>query len=375
MILIGYPRTFWHVETLSDGCGFALLKMVDGDLRMNKEADLENVPREPIASLLSSCLYWVIPLAGCMFALACGTPPRPAVSGHAVSAGELLLLDREGQPVDVGEPMWEDALYYHENNISTPYTGPIEASYTNGNKRMLAFVRKGRLDGSSIIWFENGAKEQFNIIYQSGDVDAFKEYDENGTLLAEYPKPPPVSVGSTNASPTSPGTNDVKMSLLELRGALIYHVDEMIFAFTGTAIEQWPDGTLKKREIFLDGEHHGSVKWWHKNRKPWYSATYKSGLPEGKVEAWRPDGTREYIYTWEDGFPSSKVSYAPDDTESGRVMNDSGTLIYFHPNGKKKLEEVYEGNILAPAKQIWYDENGLQIDPPPNPPGIPSPSN
>ena len=343
---------------------------------MNKEADQENVPRESVAPLLPLCLLWAVPLTGILFALACGTPPRPAVP-----AGELFLLNEERQHVNVGEPLWEEALYYHEENNATPYTGPIEATYTNGSKHMLAFVRKGRLDGSSIIWFEKGGQEQKNIIYKSGAIDAFKEYDEKGTLLVEYPKPPippvgPTNVVVTNSPPTTtPGTNDVRMSLLELRDAQIYHMDEMIFPFTGTAIEQWPDGTLKKRETFLDGEHHGWVKWWNKNGKPWYSATYKNGLPEGKVEAWRPDGTREYIYTWEDGFPSSKVSYAPDGTESGRVTNDSGTLIYFHPNGKKKLEEVYEGNILTPAKEIWYDENGLQIDPPSNPPGIPSPSN
>lgn len=344
---------------------------------MNKEADQENVPRESVTPKLPVCLMWVVPLTGILFALACGAPPRPAVP-----AGQLLLLDKNRQLVNVGEPLWEDALYYYEENNATPYTGPIEAAYTNGNKRMLAFVRKGRLDGSSIIWFEEGGQEQKNITYVSGTIDAFKEYDEKGTLLVEYPEsvlPPvgPTNVVVTNSPPitTPPGTNDVRMSLLELRGAQIYHVDEMIFPFTGTAIEQWPDGTLKKRETFSEGEHHGSVKWWHKNSKPWYSATYKNGLPEGKVEAWRPDGSREYIYTWEDGFPSGKVSYAPDGAESGRVVNDAGTLIYFHPNGKKKMEEVYEGNILAPAKQIWYDENGIQIDPTPNPSEIPSPNN
>jgi len=350
-------------------------KWLKGGFRMNKEADLENVPRESIAPSLPLCLLCVVPLTGILFALACGTPPRPAVP-----AGELLLLNDKGQSVNVGEPLWEDALYYHEENNATPYTGPIEAAYTNGNKRMLAFVRKGRLDGSSIIWFENGGQEQLNIVYKSGAIGAFKEYDENGTLLVEYPEPTltpvgPTNVVSTNTPPTSSGTNDVRMSLLELRGAQIYHVDEMIFPFTGTAIEQWQAGSIKKRETFLDGEHHGSVKWWHKNGKPWYNATYKNGLPEGKVEAWRPDATREYIYTWVDGFPSSKVTYAPDDTESGRVTNDAGTLIYFHPNGKKKLEEVYEGNILAPARQIWYDENGIQIDPTLNPSVIPSPNN
>ena len=343
---------------------------------MNKEADLENVPRGPVSFPLSSCLFCVIPLAGLLFALACGTPPRPARFGSAVPAGELLLLDHKGLPIVVGEPRWEDALYFHESDISTPYTGPIEANYTNGNKRMLAFVRKGRLDGSSIIWFKGGAKEQFNIIYQSGDVDAFKEYDENGTLLVEYPKPPPISVVTTNASPTPPGTNDVKMSLLELRGALIYHVDEMIFAFDGTAIEQWSNGIVKKREEFKEGQHHGSVKWWFEDGSPWYSAAYNNGLPEGRVEAWRPDGTREYVYTWTDGLPSSRITYAPDGvTESGRVGEDGfGTLIYYHPNGKKKLEEVYEGD-LSPAKQIWCDENGLEIDPPSEPPEVLSPSN
>ena len=210
-MLAGYPCMFRRVETLSDGCGVASLRIADGDCRMNKEADLENVPRESAAPSLPPCLLWVVPLTGILFALACGAPPRPAVP-----AGELLLLNDRGQLVTVGEPLWGDALYYHEENNATPYTGPIEAAYTNGSKRMLAFVRKGRLDGSSIIWFENGGREQLNIVYKSGAIDAFKEYDKNGTLLVEYPEPPPTPVGSTNVvstttPPTPPGTNDVRM--------------------------------------------------------------------------------------------------------------------------------------------------------------------
>ena len=328
---------------------------------MDKESSLQNVTREPSKPALPWCLSWAVPLAGLMFALACGSPTRPAVP-----AGKLQLLDAQGQPVAVGNVGWEDALYYHEDDSSTPYTGPIEASYTNNGKHLLAFVRKGQLDGSSIIWFENNVQEQWDIVYQSGRIEAFKEYDQNGTVVVEYPLP--TIPGSTNTPPIQPGTNDVNMVQLELRGAFIYHVDEMIFPYTGTAIERWEDGTLKKRETFEEGQHHGSVKWWHANGKPWYSATFLTGLPEGRVEAWRADGTREYVYIWQDNFPESKVTYAPDGSESGRVENDAGTLIYYHPNGNKKLEEVYEGNILAPASRIWYDETGAQTDPPPQPP-------
>ncbi len=304
-----------------------------------------------------------------LFAFACGTPPAPAIP-----AAKLQLLNDQGQPVDVGDAGWETALYYHETDPTTPYTGPIEASYTNGNKRLLAYVKKGRLDGESIVWFAENEREQWMIDYRSGRIEAFKEYDQNGTLVVEYPESPGVTnIASTNGPPQPPGTNDIRLSLLELRGALIYHVDEMIFPFTGTAVELWTDGTLKKRETFEEGEHHGSLKWWHANGKPWYSATYQRGLPDGRVEAWREDGTREYVYTWQDSFPASKITYAPDGTESGRVENDMGTLIYYHPNGNKKLEETYEGNILSPSKQVWFDENGLQIDPPPTPPPLAPP--
>jgi len=344
--------------------------MADGGLSMNKDADLENVTRESAAPTLPFCLFWMIPLAGFLFAVACGTPPQ-------VTAGELLLLDNQGQPVAVGEPLWEKALYYHEDDNATPYTGPIEATYTNGGKRMLAFVRNGQLDGSSVVWFEDSNQEQWNIKYESGSISGFKKYDENGALLAEYPEPSSTNVVTTNTPPIPPGTSDVKLSMLEFGGQFSLRDKEgFLVEFSGTAIEQWPNGKLKKRETFNEGEHNGSVEWWHENGKQWYSATYIDGLPEGRVEAWRPDGTREYVYTWEDGFPSSKFTYASDGTKSGTgVENDVGTLIYFHPNGNKKLEEVYEGNILAPSKQIWYDENGKQIDPPPKPPEVSSPGN
>ncbi|MDP7009762.1 MAG: hypothetical protein QF685_00135 [Verrucomicrobiota bacterium] len=359
MILAGFPFTVPHVETLSDGCGVASLKMADGDFRMNKEADLENVPGESVAPLLPSCLFWMIPLASSLFALACGTPPLPAVS-----AGELLLLYK-GQPVTVDDEHWKEALYYHENDNATPYNGIIEATYTNGSPRMQGKVRNGRLEGPSIVWYEGGGqdrtKERLNIVYKFGRICSYKEYyEENGTLKMDL------------------YADAEKLSKLEFGGTFtLRDSDGLPIAFSGTAIEQWPDGCLKKQEAFMGGQHHGSSEWWHENGKQWYSATYENGFPVGKVEAWRPDGTREYVYTWTDGLPSSKITYAPDGvTESGRVGEDEkGTLIYYHPNGQKKLEEVYEGNILAPAKKIWYDESGLRINPPSNPPGIPSPSN
>ncbi|SVD76874.1 uncharacterized protein METZ01_LOCUS429728, partial [marine metagenome] len=96
---------------------------------MNKEADLENVPGEPAAPSLPLCLLWMISLAISLLALACGTPPLPAVS-----AGELLLLYK-GQPVTVDDEHWKEALYYQEDDNATPYTGIIEATYTNGSPR------------------------------------------------------------------------------------------------------------------------------------------------------------------------------------------------------------------------------------------------
>jgi antitoxin component YwqK of YwqJK toxin-antitoxin module len=333
---------------------------------MDKESSLQNVTREPAKPALPWCLSWAVPLAGLMFALACGSPTRPAVP-----AGKLQLLDAQGQPVAVGNVGWEDALYYHEDDNAIPYTGPIEASYTNNTKHMLAFVREGRLDGSSIIWFDNNDQEQWNIVYQSGRIEAFKEYDQNGTVVVEYPLPTipgSTNVANTNTPPITSGTNEVSLAQLQLRGAVFCFVGQLLpIAFNGTAIERWEDGTIKKRETFEEGQHHGLVEWWHTNGKPWFRATFQNGLPEGRVEAWREDGTREYVYVW-NGLPESRITYAPDGTESGRVENDTGTLIYYHPNGTKKLEEVYEGNPLAPSKRIWYDETGMQIDPPPQPP-------
>ena len=331
---------------------------------MNKDADLENVTRESAAPTLPFCLFWIIPVAGLLFAVACGTPPQ-------VTAGELLLLDNQGQPVAVGGPLWEKALYYHEDDNATPYTGPIEATYTNGGKRMLAFVRNGRLDGSSVIWFENGGQEQ-RIDYKAGNITAFKKYDQNGSVIDQHPELSTPPDGSNTLPPDT-----VKLSMLEFGGRFSLRDSEGFrVEFNGVAIEQWPNGAMKRQENFKAGQHHGSVEWWHENGKQWYSATYIDGMPEGRVEAWRPDGNREYVYTWDDGFPSSKFTYALDGTKSGTgVENDVGTLIYFHPNGNKKLEEVYEGNILTPSKQIWYDENGKQVDPPSNPPEVSSPGN
>ena len=69
-----------------------------------------------------------------------------------------------------------------------------------------------------------------------------------------------------------------------------------------------------------------------------------------------------------------KVTFAPDGTESGRMENGMGKLIFYHPNGRKRLEEFYVDSRLTRA--ITWDEGGKQIADldfsPPSPPNPPN---
>ena len=54
------------------------------------------------------------------------------------------------------------------------------------------------------------------------------------------------------------------------------------------------------------------------------------------------------------------TTWTASNQQNGQVLDGTGTLIYLHPNGQKRLEETYaEGGLTATQ---WWDDQGNAVE-------------
>jgi antitoxin component YwqK of YwqJK toxin-antitoxin module len=122
---------------------------------------------------------------------------------------------------------------------------------------------------------------------------------------------------------------------------------------------------LKREEPVISGRHHGTVTWWYRNGKKQFEAEYVSGEPEGRTVWYRetqkgaPDST-EYEGFWTNGELTQATTWDANNVQTGQVVDGNGTLTFHHPNGQKRMEEVYTSGKLTGNK--FWDEEGKPVE-------------
>ena len=273
-----------------------------------------------------------------------------------------------------------------------PYTGRVILE-NNGTQILLAYINRGRLAETGTLWNDTGELVLAENHYDElGYPAQAKEWDASGQLIAQRPQVDP-------KQPTlPPGVQQLPAGAIlvtdsEVRGEFIYQraddallekLNEQVQAatdpdertrlqgellqaqlaaatrFNGTVFEFWDkDRTKKKREEpVVIGKHEGTVIWWYENGQKQFEAEYLKGIPQGRTAWYREDGSLEYEGFWHDDNGTPKLERATTwdatDAQSGQVTAGNGTLVYFHPNGQKRLEETFTNGLLS-ASSFWDD--------------------
>lgn len=165
--------------------------------------------------------------------------------------------------------------------------------------------------------------------------------------------------------------NALLASRVRVGGELIYDrldPSEFPFPFEGTVVEFFDrERFLKKREEPVKtGKHNGTVRWWYRHKganglqQLRFEAEYVNGDPEGSTVWYRADGSTEYEGFWTGGLLERATSWDATGAQSGQVVDSSGTLTFFHPNGQKRLEETFTDGKLSGSK--FWDEEGNEIE-------------
>jgi len=277
---------------------------------------------------------------------------------------------------------------------SEPYTGRVILQKEENIRTLVAFINKGRLTEVGTLWDSNGtqllARSQYDGL---GITERAKEWDSNGTLIAEKKPPEPDPSLLSGIQPIPEGA--ILVSQSQVRGEFIYkraddskieNLESQIenatnpaektrlegellnlqlaagTPFTGTVVEFWDEKrTQNKREEPVQvGKHNGTVTWWYENGKKQFEAEYLKGVPQGRTAWYREDETMEYEGFWENDKLLRASTWDATNQKTGDVTAGNGTLIYFHPNGQKRLEETFANGDLTATK--WWDEEGNEVE-------------
>ena len=273
-----------------------------------------------------------------------------------------------------------------------PYTGRVILE-NNATQILVAYINRGRFAETGTLWNDTGELVLAENHYDElGYPTRAKEWDEDGQLIAQRPQVDPTQ-------PTlPPGVQPLPIGAIlvadsEVRGEFIYQraddallekLNQQIEAatdpdestrlqgellqaqlaaatpFNGTVLEFWDkDRTMKKREEpVVIGKHEGTVIWWYENGQKEFEAEYLKGIPQGRTAWYREDGSLEYEGFWQDDNGTPKLQRASTwdatDAQSGQVIDGNGTLVYFHSNGQKRMEETFTNGLLT-ASSFWDD--------------------
>ena len=279
-----------------------------------------------------------------------------------------------------------------------PYTGRVILE-NNGTQILVAYINRGRLAETGTLWNDTGELVLAENHYDElGYPAQAKEWDEDGQLIAQRPQ-------VDHTQPTLPPgvqplpTGAILVADSEVRGEFIYQraddallekLNQQIEAatdpdestrlqgellqaqlaaatpFNGTVLEFWDkDRTKKKREEpVVIGKHEGTVIWWYENGQKEFEAEYLKGIPQGRTAWYREDGSLEYEGFWQDDNGTPKLQRASTwdatDAQSGQVIDGNGTLVYFHSNGQKRMEETFTNGLLSAS--LFWDDMGEPVE-------------
>jgi antitoxin component YwqK of YwqJK toxin-antitoxin module len=147
------------------------------------------------------------------------------------------------------------------------------------------------------------------------------------------PEPTDVVQVSSNAPPETPApspattgaSSKALLNELVMRDGLVYLKGDTA-PYTG--------------ELKLVDPHTGKLK---------FLLNYKNGRRHGRFEEWFNRTQRRAVAEWQDGKITSATSWKLDGTEGSRVVNGSGTLMLFRPDGTRESEKTYRNGVQVPG--------------------------
>ena len=134
--------------------------------------------------------------------------------------------------------------------------------------------------------------------------------------------------------------------------------------FTGTAIDQFPNGKKKMNVPIKNGKIHGSVKEWAQNGKKIYEADYENGLQTGMERQWYANGNKKLEIPYSSGLTNGVcIEWFKNKQKKseGRFVNgkEEGEHQWWYDNGKTDELVFYKNGLTEGTVRSWH-RNGQE---------------
>ena len=283
--------------------------------------------------------------------------PPPGINKGNADNSQNEVKKQKGIKFDELEQ--REGVHYLKGS-DKPYKGKFFSLYKNGQKKIEANMKDGKINGLAFGWHENGKKMQevkwnegkaegsATWWYESGQKKlsgTFKEgkrhglwtwWDEKGQKQNElrYVKGEEVFEG-------------VNIDELELRdiGSEIFYLKGSDTPYTGKSYElTWHgDGPKKIEGTFKNGKPDGLWVFYYSNGQLEAKSHYKDGKIDGSHVMWHPNGQRWSERNWKNGVKD-------------------GPWMYWHENGQKESEKNFKTGKLVEGSAKYWNSKGEPVD-------------
>lgn len=236
--------------------------------------------------------------------------------------GMLAVIGCGGKVVDVSNLVERDGLLY-EVNSEKPFSGTSVSYFPSGKKKIVARVRKGKLNGKATSWYENGQIEMEEDEYRNGKLTGMRiKWFENGQKNCE--------VEYRDGNPD------------------------------GRYIGWYENGKKQSRGKFRNGKQNGIWEYWDKNGQK-SAGELVDGRENGKWTYWY-DG-KTIVRNYENGErvadPSNLVKRDGLVYENGDDLPFTGKTAERYPDGTLKTVQLWCEGIIS--KETVSSANGRSL--------------
>ncbi len=158
----------------------------------------------------------------------------------------------------------------------------------------------------------------------------------------------------------------VPLANLDLQPDGNYYLVNTPDPFTGTAVEDYPNGRKKHYAEFKDGKLHGEVTKWHeKTREKESVVRYENGKRVGVETHWYPSGVKKLEVPYQNGEANGtcKEWYENEKLKSeGQFVKgkETGLHRWYFLNGKLDQTIEYENGKANGKTAQYYPEGGIR---------------
>ncbi len=160
--------------------------------------------------------------------------------------------------------------------------------------------------------------------------------------------------------------NKISIFQLDQINGLFYQRNT-IGPFSGTAVEEHPNGKKKMSVPIKEGKFQGTIKEWSSNGTKIYESEYDQGKQHGKETQWYATGRKKVELSYVRGEPNGICTewhkMGKKKSEGNFIMGkEDGKHLWWYANGRIDQEAFYKNGETDGVVKNWFKSGQLKLE-------------